>query len=83
MTYFNGVTEKVEDLIPLIDNWGGPETVPHMTAILSQGGRFGGWSLCMINEKPAYTYNLLATRFSGRIHKIRLDVSQATQGQAP
>jgi arylsulfatase A-like enzyme len=32
MTYFNGVTEKVEDLIPLIDKWGGPETFPHMAA---------------------------------------------------
>ena len=32
MTYFNGVPEKVEDLIPLIDKWGGPETFPHMTA---------------------------------------------------
>ena len=32
MTYFNGVAEKVEDLIPLIDKWGGPETFPHMTA---------------------------------------------------
>ena len=32
MTYFNGVTEKVEDLIPLIDQWGGPTTFPHMSA---------------------------------------------------
>jgi arylsulfatase len=32
MTYFNGVAEKVEDLIPLIDKWGGPETFPHMAA---------------------------------------------------
>ena len=28
MTYFNGVAEKVEDLIPLIDEWGGPQTFP-------------------------------------------------------
>jgi arylsulfatase len=28
-------------------------------AILSQGGRFGGWSLYMKNGKPAYTYNFL------------------------
>jgi arylsulfatase len=28
-------------------------------AILSQGGRFGGWSLYMIEGKPAYTYNFL------------------------
>ena len=33
MTYFNGVAEKVEEiLIPLIDKWGGPETFPHMAA---------------------------------------------------
>jgi len=37
----------------------------------------------MIDGKPAHTYNLLATRFSGRIHEITLDVSPATQGQAP
>jgi arylsulfatase len=28
-------------------------------AILSQGGRFGGWSLYMKEGKPAYTYNFL------------------------
>jgi arylsulfatase len=28
-------------------------------AILSQGGRFGGWSLYMKYGKPAYTYNFL------------------------
>jgi arylsulfatase len=28
-------------------------------AILSQGGRFGGWSLFMKDGKPAYTYNFL------------------------
>jgi arylsulfatase len=28
-------------------------------AILSQGGRFGGWSLFMRNGRPAYTYNFL------------------------
>ncbi len=32
MTYFNGVEEKVEDLIPLIDKWGSKETFPHMAA---------------------------------------------------
>ena len=32
MTYFNGVTEKVEDLLPLLDKWGGPYTFPHMAA---------------------------------------------------
>jgi arylsulfatase len=28
-------------------------------AILSQGGRFGGWSLYMTDGKPAYIYNFL------------------------
>jgi hypothetical protein len=28
-------------------------------AILSQGGRFGGWSLFMKDGKPSYTYNFL------------------------
>ncbi len=32
MTYFNGVSEKVEDLLPLIDKWGSKETFPHMAA---------------------------------------------------
>jgi len=32
MTYFNNVKEKVEDLLPLIDEWGGPQTFPHMAA---------------------------------------------------
>ena len=82
MTYFNGVTEKIEDPIPLIDKWGGRETFPHMAAILSQGGHFGGWST-LHDRRKAYTYNLIATRFSGLIYEITVDVSPATQGQAP
>jgi len=35
-TYFNGVPEKVEDMLRRIDQWGGPETYPHMAA---------GWSV--------------------------------------
>jgi arylsulfatase A-like enzyme len=31
-TYFNGVQEKVEDMLRLVDQWGGPETYPHMAA---------------------------------------------------
>jgi arylsulfatase A-like enzyme len=27
--------------------------------ILAQGGRFGGWSLYLLNGRPAFTYNLL------------------------
>ena len=35
-----------------------PEKGAH-GAILSQGGRFGGWSLYVKDNKPAYTYNFL------------------------
>jgi arylsulfatase len=38
MTYFNGVQEKVEDMLKLIDQWGGPETYPHMAA---------GWAVAL------------------------------------
>ena len=38
MTYFNGVAEKVPDLLKLIDKWGGPETYPHMAA---------GWAVAL------------------------------------
>ncbi len=32
MTYFNGVQERVPDMLKLLDKWGGPETYPHMAA---------------------------------------------------
>jgi arylsulfatase len=32
MTYFNGVQETVEEMLKKYDNWGGPETYPHMAA---------------------------------------------------
>jgi arylsulfatase len=38
MTYFNGVQEKVEDMLKLVDKWGGPETYPHMAA---------GWAVAL------------------------------------
>jgi arylsulfatase len=37
-TYFNGVQEKVEDMMKLLDKWGGPETYPHMAA---------GWAVAL------------------------------------
>jgi arylsulfatase len=37
-TYFNGVPEKVEDMLKLMDKWGGPETYPHMAA---------GWAVAL------------------------------------
>ena len=37
-TYFNGVQEKVADMLKLMDKWGGPETYPHMAA---------GWAVAL------------------------------------
>jgi arylsulfatase len=37
-TYFNGVQEKVEDMLKKVDQWGGPETYPHMAA---------GWAVAL------------------------------------
>jgi arylsulfatase A-like enzyme len=37
-TYFNGVQEKVEDMLKSLDKWGGPETYPHMAA---------GWAVAL------------------------------------
>ena len=32
MTYFNGVQEQVADMLEHLEEWGGPETYPHMAA---------------------------------------------------
>ncbi len=37
-TYFNGVHEKVEDMLKLADKWGSAETYPHMAA---------GWAVAL------------------------------------
>ncbi|MCP4783671.1 MAG: arylsulfatase [Fuerstiella sp.] len=54
MTYFNSVTEKVEDLIPLMDKWGGPETFPHMAA---------GWAVAF--DAPFQWTKQVASDFGG------------------
>jgi arylsulfatase A-like enzyme len=54
MTYFNGVAEKVQDLIPLIDKWGGPETFPHMSA---------GWAVAF--DAPFTWTKQVASDFGG------------------
>lgn len=38
MTYFNGVQEKVSEMLKVLDKWGGPETYPHMAA---------GWAVAL------------------------------------
>jgi arylsulfatase len=37
-TYFNGVPERVEDMLKLVDKWGDPDTYPHMAA---------GWAVAL------------------------------------
>ena len=54
MTYFNGVTEKVEDLIPLIDNWGDSYTFPHMA---------NGWAVAF--DAPFSWTKQVASDFGG------------------
>ncbi len=54
MTYFNAVNEKVEDLLPLIDKWGGPETFPHMAA---------GWAVAF--DAPFKWTKQVASDFGG------------------
>jgi len=54
MTYFNGVVEKVEDLVPLIDEWGGPSTFPHMAA---------GWAVAF--DAPFSWTKQVASDFGG------------------
>lgn len=54
MTYFNGVQEKVEDLLPLMDKWGSPETFPHMAA---------GWAVAF--DAPFKWTKQVASDFGG------------------
>lgn len=54
MTYFNGVQEKVADLLPLIDKWGSPETFPHMSA---------GWAVAF--DSPFTWTKQVASDFGG------------------
>ena len=53
-TYFNGVAEKLPDLVKLIDKWGGPETYPHMAA---------GWSVAL--NAPFGWMKQVASDFGG------------------
>ena len=54
MTYFNGVEEKVEDLLPLIDEWGSEGTFPHMAA---------GWAVAF--DAPFTWTKQVASDFGG------------------
>jgi arylsulfatase A-like enzyme len=54
MTYFNGVHEKVPDMLKNIDKWGGPETFPHMAA---------GWAVA--GNTPFMWTKQVAANFGG------------------
>ena len=54
MTYFNGVLEKVDDMLKKIDQWGGPETYPHMAA---------GWAMAL--DSPFAWMKQVASDFGG------------------
>ena len=54
MTYFNGVVETVEDLLPKLDQWGGPETFPHMAS---------GWAVAF--DSPFSWMKQVASDFGG------------------
>jgi arylsulfatase len=54
MTYFNGVQETVEDMLEVMDRWGGPETYPHMAA---------GWAIAF--DTPYQWAKQVASDFGG------------------
>jgi arylsulfatase len=53
-TYFNGVQEQVPDLLKVLDEWGGPETYPHMAA---------GWAVAL--DAPFAWTKQVASSFGG------------------
>ena len=54
MTFFNAVVEKVEDLLPKLDDWGGPYTFPHMAT---------GWAVAF--DSPFAWTKQVASDFGG------------------
>jgi arylsulfatase A-like enzyme len=53
-TYFNGVHEKVEDMLKVLDKWGSAETYPHMAA---------GWAVAL--DTPFGWMKQVASDFGG------------------
>jgi arylsulfatase len=54
MTYFNGVPETVQDQLEHLDQWGGPETYPHMAA---------GWAVAF--DTPFMWTKQMASNYGG------------------
>jgi arylsulfatase A-like enzyme len=64
MTFQSGMTRMYEDAVLNVKNRShrviaavelGPDTGNGV--IIAQGGRFGGWTLHMVDQRPVYTYN--------------------------
>jgi arylsulfatase A-like enzyme len=53
-TYFNGVHEKVEDMLKVMDKWGSPTTYPHMAS---------GWAVAF--DSPFSWTKQVASDFGG------------------
>jgi arylsulfatase len=54
MTYFNGVQETVQDMLKHYDDWGGPNTYPHMAA---------GWAVA--GDTPFTWTKQVASNYGG------------------
>ena len=54
MTYFNGVTETIQDMLKHYDDWGGPTTYPHMAA---------GWAIA--GDTPFTWTKQVASNYGG------------------
>ena len=54
MTFFNAVVEEVDDLLPLMDNWGDESTFPHMSR---------GWAVAF--DSPFKWTKQVASDFGG------------------
>ena len=70
MTYFNGVEEKVEDLIPLMDDWGLENTFPHMAA---------GWAVAF--DAPFTWTKQVASDFGGTRNGMIIHYPQGITGK--
>ena len=69
-TYFNGVQEKVEDMLKRIDQWGGPETYPHMAA---------GWAVAF--NAPFGWMKQVPSDFGGTRNGMVVQLAQGHQGE--
>ncbi|HEY0466269.1 MAG TPA: arylsulfatase, partial [Polyangiaceae bacterium] len=85
LTVYSGMTGMMENAFINVKNRSLKLTaeveVPAAGAngvILCQGGRFGGWSLYVVNGKPAYTYNFVGLKEYTVNSSARLPAGKAT-----